>query len=180
MDGWPMSLCTPWRHVRKKKLPISVPVRRSDLTMAKSRPPHSGDSCLAARLALAFDLKPRSSLHAFHTSKPCVTCMSIPLVLTLTSPAVVDLDVRAVVMSALLNISSPTGFLAPLLPSQLWNAIHAYADIAVALTTCWFSDKYFAASSRSTLVTWSSLLQPTTDVVHGHLDLCQRLRDHGR
>jgi hypothetical protein len=98
MDGWPMSLCTPWRHVRKKKLPISVPVRRSDLSMAKSRPPHSGDSCVAARLALAFDLKPRSSLHVFHTSKPCVTCMSIPLVLTLTSPAGVDLDVRAVVM----------------------------------------------------------------------------------
>jgi hypothetical protein len=112
--------------------------------MAKSRPPHSGDSRasrVAARFACAFDLKPRSSLHAFHTSRPCVTCVSIPLVLTLTSPAVVDLNVCAVVMLALLNIASPTGFLAPLLPSQLWNAVHV--DIAVALTTCWFSNKYF-------------------------------------
>jgi hypothetical protein len=133
---------------------------RSDLSMAKSRPPHSGDSrasCVAARLASTFDLKPRSSLHAFHTSKPCVTCVSIPLVLSRTSPAVVAIDVRAVGVLALLNISSPTGFLAPLLPSQLWNAIHT--DIPVALTTYWFSDKYFAASSRSTMVKWSSLLQ---------------------
>jgi hypothetical protein len=132
--------------------------------MAKSRPPHSGDSracCVAARLASAFDLEPRSSLHAFHTSKPCVTCVSIPLVLTRTSPAVVALDVCAVGRLALLNISSPTGFLIPLLPLQLWKALHT--DIAVALTTCWFSDKYFAAFSRSTMVTWSSLLQPMTD-----------------
>jgi hypothetical protein len=141
----------------------SVPVRPSNLSIAKLRRPHSGDSRashVAAQLALAFDLEPRSSLHAFHTSKPYVTCVSIPLVLTLTSPAVVALNVCAVGRLALLKISSPTGFLAPLLPSQLWKALHA--DIAVALTTCWFSDKYFAASSRSTMVTWSSLLQPTT------------------
>jgi hypothetical protein len=114
--------------------------------MAKSRPPQSGNSRtshMAAQLASALDLESRSSLHAFHTSEPCVTCVSIPLVLTLTSPAVVALDVLAVGRLALPNISLPMGFLVPLLPSQLWNALHA--DIAVALTTCWFSDKYFAA-----------------------------------
>jgi hypothetical protein len=102
---------------------ISIPVHCSDLSMAKSRLPHSGDSHasrVATPFALAFDLEPRSSLHAFHTSRPCVTCVSIPLVLTRTSPAVVDLAVCAVGMSALLNIYSLTGFLAPLLPSQLW------------------------------------------------------------
>jgi hypothetical protein len=91
---------------------------------------------MAARLASALDLEPRSSLHAFHTSKPCITCVSIPLVLTRTSPAVVALDVCAVGRLALPNISLLTGFLVPLLLSQLWNALHA--DIAVALTTCWY------------------------------------------
>jgi hypothetical protein len=139
---------------------ISVPVHRSDLSMAKSRPPHSGDSRtsrVAARKASAFNLESQSSLHVFHTTRPWVTFVSIPLVLTRTSPAVANLDVRAAGMFALLNIALPMGFLAPLLPSQLWKSVHA--EIAVALTTCWFSDKYFAASSRSTMVMWSSLLR---------------------
>jgi hypothetical protein len=60
--------------------------------MAKSRPPYSDESRairMATRLDSAFDFELRSAVHAFHTSKPCVTCVSIPLVLTRTSPAVV-------------------------------------------------------------------------------------------
>jgi hypothetical protein len=135
--------------------------------------PHSGESlasCVAARHASAFDLESRSSLHAFHTSRPCVTWVSNPLVLTRTSPTVVDLDARAVGNLAPLNMASPTGFRVPLVPLQLWKAVQA--DMSVALTACWFIYKYFAASSRSTMVMWSSLLQSTTDlhVVHGHLE----------
>jgi hypothetical protein len=46
----------------------------------------------------------------------------------------VDLDARAVGNSALLNMASPTGFRALLLPLQLWKAVHA--DMVVALTAC--------------------------------------------
>jgi hypothetical protein len=78
---------------------ISVPVPPSDLRMAIPGPPHSGESLaspVAAGHASAFVLKSHSSLHAFHASSPCVTWVSNPLVLTLTSPAVEDLDERAV------------------------------------------------------------------------------------
>jgi hypothetical protein len=64
--------------------------------MAKSSPPHSGDSRarrMAARFALALDLALRSSVHAFHTSRPWVMCVSSPVVLTRTSPAVAALVV---------------------------------------------------------------------------------------
>jgi hypothetical protein len=63
--------------------------------------------------------------------------VSIPLVLTRTSPAVVDLDVPAVGRSALLNIASPTGFLAPLLPSQLWKAVHEDMAVDLILVVAW-------------------------------------------
>jgi hypothetical protein len=137
--------------------------------MAKLGLPYSGDSRatrVAARHASAFDLESRSSLHAFHTSRPCVTWVSNPLVLTRTSPAVGN--------SAPLNMASPTGFRAPLVPTQLWNAVHA--DMAMALTACWFSDKYFAASQQ--VHDGDVVLLPAADdgprhVVHGHLDLCQ-------
>jgi hypothetical protein len=151
--------------VKKISRLISVPVLCSDLRMAKSGPPHSGDSLasrVAARHAMAFVLESRSSLHSFHASRLCVTWVSNPLVLTRTSPAVADLDARAVGNSALLNMASPTGFWVLLVPSQLWYAVHA--DMAVAFTACWFSNNYFAASSRSTMVMCSSLLQPTTDL----------------
>jgi hypothetical protein len=46
---------------------------------------------VAARLASALDLAPHSSAHAFHVSRPWVTWVSIPLVMTRTSPAVVAL-----------------------------------------------------------------------------------------
>jgi hypothetical protein len=104
--------------------------------MAKSRLSHSGDSlasCVAARHASAFVLESRSSLHAFHASRLCVTWVSNPLVLTRTSPAVADLDARAVGSSAPLNMASPTGFRVPLVPSQLWYAVHA--DMATALSS---------------------------------------------
>jgi hypothetical protein len=143
----------------------SVRETHTNYLMAILGPPYSGESLasgVAARHTSAFVLESRSSLHAFHASSPCVTWVSNPLVLTRTSPAVADLDERAVGSSAPLNIASQTGFRMPSVPSQLCYADHA--DIAVALTACWFSDKYFAASSRSTMATWSSLLHPTTDL----------------
>jgi hypothetical protein len=133
--------------------------------MAKSRPPYSGESCasrMAARLALALDFVCRSAAHAFHTSRPWVTCVSIPLVLTWTSPAVAArVGLAGAGRSTLQNIQLPTGFRVRLLPSLLEYALHA--DIAVARTTCWFSNRYFTASSRSTMVMFSSLLWPTTE-----------------
>jgi hypothetical protein len=98
---------------------ISVPVRPSDLRMAIPGPPHSSESLasrVAARHASAFVLESFSSLLAFHASSPCVMWVSSPLVLTRTSPAVADLDERAVGSSAPLNMASPTGFWMPLAP----------------------------------------------------------------
>jgi hypothetical protein len=159
---------------------ISAPVRRRDLRMAIPGLPHSGESLasrVAARHASAFVLESRSSLHAFQASSPCVTWVSNPLVLTRTSPAVADLDERPVGNSAPLNMASPTGFRMPSVPSQLWYADHA--DNAVALTACWFNDKYFAASSRSTMATWSSLLHPTMDLATSFTATCTKDSDSG-
>jgi hypothetical protein len=148
--------------------------------MAIPGPPHSGEflaSRVAARHASAFVLESRSSQHTFHASSPCVTWVSNPLVLTRTLPAVADLDKRAVGNSARLNMASLTGFRMPSVPAQLWYADHA--DIAVALTACWFSNKYFAASSRSTMATWSSLLHLTTDLATSFTATCTWDSDSG-
>jgi hypothetical protein len=72
---WPLSLLRTPRKLAQKYFfrLISVPVRCSHLLMAKSGPPHSGDSRasrVAARFASAFNLESLSSLHVFHTSRP--------------------------------------------------------------------------------------------------------------
>jgi hypothetical protein len=89
--------------------------------MAKSRPPHSGESRtrrMATQLASALDLALHSTAHTFHDSRPWITCVSISLILTWTSPAVAALVGRAGAgRSTLPNIQLPTGFLEPLMLS---------------------------------------------------------------
>jgi hypothetical protein len=84
--------------------------------------PHSGDFLarfVAARLASALVLESLSSAHVFNVSRAWVTRVSMPLVVTLISPAAVALVGLAVGHMLLPNMRSPTGFLVLSTPLSL-------------------------------------------------------------